>query len=324
LVVKYDKLGQNRTVIQSVTIERFKRFEAATFTFEGQHVVLDGLNDSGKTTVLQAISAWSLALSRWRELNRFSQVKGYYTKAPIARQAFSAAPIQRFDLLWFNRKYKGKVIVEIQFGGGWSIAMEFLADTMEQIYVRPKRGTNPLALFNADLETVFVAAMSGLGRQEPLYSVPATVADILGQAKSGDVLKNILVQAFRDENAWDALTRSMDKLFGYRLLPPEPGFAYIEAEYQIGSDGPIFDLSGAGSGSLQVMLLLAILNLWPNSVILIDEPEAHLHPELQKTVCQELVAVAEQQHLQLIMATRSQIIIDAVMEHRFQTIRIPN
>jgi len=65
--------------------------------------VLAGPNDAGKTTVLQAVASWSLALSRWCERKSLSRVKGYYVKVPVARQAFTAVPLQRFDLLWLDR-----------------------------------------------------------------------------------------------------------------------------------------------------------------------------------------------------------------------------
>ena len=48
-------------MIRAVTIRRFKRFEEVTFELTGRHVVLAGPNNMGKTTILQAIAAWSLA-----------------------------------------------------------------------------------------------------------------------------------------------------------------------------------------------------------------------------------------------------------------------
>ena len=52
-------------MIEAVRIRRFKRFGDLEFRFPGS-VVLVGPNDSGKTTALQAIAAFALALRTWR------------------------------------------------------------------------------------------------------------------------------------------------------------------------------------------------------------------------------------------------------------------
>ena len=92
-------------MIRSVRIRGFKRFGEVEFRLPG-HVVLAGPNNTGKTTLLQAIASWALALRRWRELNDFNRRNGY-RKVPIARQAFAAVPLGSFDLLWTDRRYHG-------------------------------------------------------------------------------------------------------------------------------------------------------------------------------------------------------------------------
>lgn len=299
-------------MIQSVAIRRFKRFNELSFDLHGRHVVLAGPNNMGKTTILQAIASWSLAFSHWKQLNDFQRHGGYYTKAPIARQAFSAVPLRRFDLMWADRDYKGNMEIEIRSTEGWAITMEFIADSTEQIFVRPQQTVRPALLRDARLESVFVPAMTGLSKEEPLYARPETVADLLGQAKPGDVLRNLLYQAGQSETAWMALTKSIEHLFGYRLVPPDATGAYIVAEYQVGQGGPRFDISSAGSGFQQILMLLTFLNTRPATVLLLDEPDAHLHVILQDAIYTELRAVAERQNSQLVMATHSEVIINSV------------
>src|SRR5438552_13924161 len=85
------------TAIRRVRIEGFKRFDNVEFVLPG-HIVVAGPNNAGKTTLLQAIAAWNLALTRWKELNDFQLHNGHYARAPLARQAFSAVPLRSFDL----------------------------------------------------------------------------------------------------------------------------------------------------------------------------------------------------------------------------------
>ncbi|MDP2646841.1 MAG: AAA family ATPase [Desulfobacterales bacterium] len=299
-------------MIRSVTIRRFKRFEEITFDLNGRHVVLAGPNNMGKTTILQAISAWTLSFKKWKERNDFRKHGGYYAKVPIARQAFSAVPLRRFDLMWANRHYKGNIEIEIKSTAGWSITMEFIADSTEQIFVRPVQSVDSGVLRTADIPSVFVPAMTGLSKEEPLYANPETVADLLGQAKPGDVLRNLLHQAHQSQTAWAELCRSIQNLFGYQLIPPDAAGAYIVAEYRVGPDGPEFDISSGGSGFQQVLMLLTFLNIRPATVLLLDEPDAHLHVILQDSIYGELRAVAERQRSQLVIATHSEVIIDSV------------
>jgi len=94
-------------VIHTVRIKGFKRFKDGTFRLPG-HVVLAGPNNMGKTTVLQAIASWALALRRWRESNDFNPRRGY-ARVPIARQAFAAVPLRSFDLLSSDRRYPSTI-----------------------------------------------------------------------------------------------------------------------------------------------------------------------------------------------------------------------
>jgi len=181
-------------MIRRLTIRRFKRFRDETFEFPG-HVVFAGPNNCGKTTVLQAIAAWGLALNRWKELNDFQRHGGGYTRAPIARQAFHAVPLRAFDLLWIDREHgRGAIEIEIESTKGWKVAIELLADSSEQVYVRPGKAAEPAVVREAELRTVYVPAMTGLGVAEPVYQRPK-LDQLLGQGKPGDVLRNLLVEA---------------------------------------------------------------------------------------------------------------------------------
>ncbi len=297
-------------MIKRVVIRRFKLFDEVTFDLPG-HVVVAGPNNTGKTTLLQAIAAWALALNRWKELNSYQRHGGAYEKAPMARQAFSAVPLRRFDLLWRDRAYKSQPIeIEIETAE-WALQMEFLPDSTEQIYVRPSHAHDPGLVRKVSLPTVFVPPMTGLSTDEPVYQRPK-VDQLLGQAKPGDVLRNLLVEAHGKGEAWQSLADSIARLFRFEILPPDQTGPNIIAEYKTRSDGPRFDIASAGSGFQQVLMLLTFLHARPASVLLIDEPDAHLHVILQDAIYGELRGVAARQRSQLIMATHSEVIVNTV------------
>ena len=318
-------------MIHTVRIRGFKRFKEMEFRLPG-HVVLAGPNNTGKTTVLQAIASWSLALRRWRELNDFRLRRGLaYGKAPVARQAFSAVPLRSFDLLWTDRRHRGQIEIELRHDAGWSVTMEFTADSTEQIYVRPQAKTIAIPkastvsrlttkesakekaslLRELDLRTVFVPPMTGLGIDEPLFQ-PPKIEQLLGLGRPGEVMRNLLVEASQNERAWSALKASISKLFGYELLTPNASGAHLLAEYTMTKDGPRLDIASAGSGFQQVLMLLAFLHTRQGAVLLLDEPDAHLHVILQDAIYYELRTVAARQRSQLIVATHSEVIINSV------------
>ena len=296
-------------MIRTVRIRGFKRFDDVEFHLPG-HVVLAGPNNTGKTTVLQAIASWSVALRRWRELKDFNRRQGY-TRAPIARQAFAAVPLLSFDLMWKDREYRGRIEIEIRHDTGWSVTMELIADSTEQIYVRPRADAPADTLRNLDLGVVYVPPMTGLETNERLY-LPAAVEQILGMSRPGEVLRNLLVDASLDDAAWAALQDSIGKLFGYELLVPDATGPYIRAEYRMTKGGRPLDIASAGSGFQQVLMLLTFLNTREGSVLLLDEPDAHLHLILQDAIYHELRTAAALHRSQLVVATHSEVIINSV------------
>ena len=302
-------------MIHTVRIRGFKGFgREVEFRLPG-HLVLAGPNNTGKTSVLQAIASWSLGLRRWRELNDFNRRRGY-TFAPITRQAFTAVPLRSFDLLWTNRLYlrKRPIEIELRHSDGWSITMELVADSTEQIYVRPASDAPQNLLQSLDLSVVFVPPMTGIGIDEPVFQ-PPKIEQLLGLGRPGEVLRNLLVEANRDEVAWKSLQDSIGKLFGYELRPPESSGAHIVANYTESDRSvarPILDIASAGSGFQQVLMLLALLNTRPESVLLLDEPDAHLHVILQDVINHELRSAAARQRSQLVVATHSEVVINSV------------
>jgi predicted ATPase len=298
-------------VINRVTIRNFKRFRDITFDLPG-HIVIAGPNNTGKTTLLQAIAAWGLALNRWKSLEDRDRDGTAYAKAPLARQAFLAVPLRGFDLLWTDRSARDPIVIEVRSSLGWTLGMEFLPDSTEQIYVRPLHNTDPNVLLGDDvMEPVYIPAMTGLSTDEPLYRRPK-LDQLLGQGKPGEIIRNLLVEAHESEEAWSELSKCIERMFGYEILPPDSVGPDIIAEYRHRPDGPRLDVASAGSGFQQVLMLLAFLHTRGKSVLLLDEPDAHLHVILQDVIYSELHTVALIKQSQLIIATHSEVIINSV------------
>lgn len=298
-------------MIREVIIRRFKRFEEATFRLDG-HLVLAGPNNCGKTTMLQAISSWSLALDEWRQLWDPNRRNGAYSRKPVARQAFLSVPLLRFEQLWHRGDYRkeSKIEIEILTMRGERVAMEFIPDSTEQIYVRPTGATDPEVLANLRLPIRFLPPTSGLALEEPVYQ-PKFLDLRLGRNESGAIVRNLLL-AVAATDAWTDLSQSLQRMFAVEILVPDGRGAVIRSEYR-DRHGLVHEIGSAGSGFVQVLGLLAFLYGSPaGSVLLVDEPDAHLHVILQDTIYSELRRIAQTRGAQLIIATHSEVVINAV------------
>ena len=305
-------------MIQTVRIRGFKRFTEVTLRLPG-HVVLAGPNNTGKTTVLQAIASWSLALRRWRELNDFNPRTGY-TYAPIARQSFTSVPLRSFDLLWMNRLYSARVQVEVEIRPSRRLVGDYgVQSRQHRTNLRPAEGrcANGRCYASSILGVVFVPPMTGIGIDEPVFQ-PPKIEQLLGLGRPGEVLRNLLAEASRRRiRVGCAPGVHGEALRVQACFRPTPSGPHIRAEYRLAdADGVAralhFDIASAGSGFQQVLMLLAFLNTRPGAILLLDEPDAHLHIILQDAIYHELKTVAARQRSQLIVATHSEVVINAV------------
>jgi hypothetical protein len=305
-------------MIRKVTLKNFKRFADVTFDVPG-HLVLAGPNNTGKTTLLQAIAAWAFGYAKWCELNTDGNPrKNGHPWQDLERGQFSAVALRSFDLLWNNRQRKEPLEIGVQLDGlAAPIVMEFQFKAPGLARVRPRRDANVLFLKVAGaFTTTFVPAIAGLAREERRLADKESIFELLAQARAGEVLRNLLVQAHQQDDAWLALNAALARMFGIALLPPTRG-AELTCEYKQVNDlarpgSPSFDVSTAGSGVLQVLLVLSLMLTQQGTVLLIDEPDAHLHLILQKTIYGELRSVAAKHNSQLIVATHSEQVIESV------------
>ncbi len=319
-------------MIRRLTIKNFKRFPEHRFEL-ADSVVLAGPNNSGKSTLLQAIATWKLGLDRWiaqRKGNKKSRAVRR-SGVSITRADFTPVPLREMNLLWEDRRVSGgsgeprliEIIVEGHNDGKpWECGLEFQYANPELVYVRPRNAKKldqsamvafpPQAAEN--LGVVYVPPLSGIERDEPRRD--RGMQDLLvGQGRPGEILRNLLweIEKNGEKEEWKELGAHIRDLFELELQRPSysPAQPYIVCEYLEPGHSRQLDLSNVGSGTLQVLLLLAFLYARPATVILLDEPDAHQHVILQKQVYDLIRKVAHERRGQMIVATHSEVVLDA-------------
>ncbi|MCC5790414.1 MAG: ATP-binding protein [Opitutales bacterium] len=324
-------------MITKISTQFFKRFGSQDFSLTPL-TLLAGPNNSGKSTLLQAAMVWNLAMQKWWE----KKGPGSRSKAkdrqgaPITRQEFTALPLPSMDQLWTDthtslRKDEGKqgaprpMVISLHGvddeKNEWQFGFEFRYSGPEQIHVKPVADDLPhLETARKRITVVYVPPFSGIGVNETRHDRPYQDM-LIGQGKGGDILRNLLLEvAEADEgNAWLKLEKIIEEVFHYRLLKPSyDGTPYITCQYLKGIPAgrgfgglPPLDVSTTGSGFHQVLLILAFMLARPSSLILLDEPDAHLHVLLQKQLYDILRSLCHQSKGQLVIATHSEVLIDS-------------
>ena len=202
----------------------------------------------------------------------------------------------------------------------WSCGLEFDYANEECFYCRPLRTGNDRASPRmevpnevADVQVAFLPPMSGLAAVEPKWE-PGRINVLIGEGQTAQVLRNLCFQIHSQETAngaWDTIVAEIRGLFGVELLPPtyitERG--EITMAYKEQSGKPL-DLSSSGRGLQQTILLLAHLYVNPRTVLLLDEPDAHLEILRQRQIYKLLTETAEQQGSQIVAASHSEIVLN--------------
>jgi len=322
-------------VLTSLRVKNFKRLEDVEIEL-GKTVVFVGPNNSGKTTALQALALWEIGLRKWVEKRSAKDTPEKRPGVTINRRDLIAVPVPDANLLWRAlhvraiKRENGKqdtrnIRIDIVVSGvtddrTWECGFEFDYANQESFYCRPLRVNEdaqpsrmpvPSALAEAPVSVAFLPPMSGMAATED--RLPDGAVNVrIGEGRTAEVLRNLWfqIQSADDQTSWLALVSQIKNLFGVTLNPPQfiKERGQITMSYEEG--GIELDLVSSGRGLQQTLLLLAHLYTHPRSVLLLDEPDAHLEILRQRQIYQILTQTAETQGCQVIAASHSEVLLN--------------
>ena len=319
-------------MLTRLRVRNFKRFGELDIEL-GDPVVFVGPNNSGKTTAMQALALWDCGLRLWSEKYADRKVPAKRPGVTVGRRDIVSVPVPTARLLWRNqsvrhvsrdsgRQVTSNILVDVLVDGvaadgtEWQCGMEFDYANPESVYCRSMRITGsdsermPVPAEVLKTPTAFLGPMSGLAANEARLD-PGAIDVRIGEGRTADVLRNICYALWkRDREKWERVVRRLRTLFGVSLDDPVylPQRGEITMSYK--EHGRTLDLSAAGRGMQQTLLLLAYLGANPGAILLLDEPDAHLEILRQRDAYRSLTRAARETGGQVIVATHSEVLLN--------------
>lgn len=313
-------------LLHYLEIENFKRFGDRQRIELDHPAVLIGPNNCGKTSAIQALALWSQAVKTWYDVRKDSSAKER-TATSINRLNIVAVPVQRTRFFWHNTQVRAGnkdiplvITVGVEYKGEvTALPMRFRNQGDELVYCTPDSsvvGDLDLMGHAARLKVELLYPMSGLETEEPLLQ-PGRIDVLLGQGQTAQVLRNLCLIVARDaEEDWRRISGLMKRLFNVELSKPrETTRGSIELQYRQLGVKEALDVSSSGRGFQQMLLIFAYLYSHKGSVLMVDEPDAHLEILRQKQVYVLLRDIARENGSQVVMVTHSEVILDEALDN---------
>lgn len=313
------------SALESITVRGFKATKDATIPLD-RVAILVGPNGCGKSSVLQAIH-WAARAASYvlpknaKEMISFERLDYVPSSEPLST-------LHKGDL----KSDTASTPVEVVFSHR-PVAGEAASAT---IRIRAARNRGGITAYmdggsavtpykqRFQFITAYIPGLAGLSEKESILAQPT----LRRQAASGDaggVLRNILLNLRSRRIGEVDETEGRDRLLRLNQLVQQvhPGIqvdvTFDEREdYHIsatirtdGLAGQSRPLEAAATGVLQVVQIFAYLILFEPKVMLIDEPDAHLHPDKQERLIEALERAASEYDAQIILTTHSPHIVRA-------------
>ncbi len=355
--------------IKKVELKKFKKYKNSTIQLNDELSLLVGGNNSGKSSLLQAMATWQFCKTlleiekgrvSWTE-NATNQGVGLgivdftpmfipslshlWTNLKSQKQTEDDGYTLKIKLFW-DDSLKNEKFLEI----GLSLANDrlFIKNTSSNLALQEIQNDDGSPNNENIPQIAYLPPFAGITDRESRLS-PAMRNRLIGQGLSGGVIRNSIydihlenqnkrrrlkegrnkiankdLNLLRETDPWEILQKTLFDLFSLKLeVTPfnEKYHSYLKIECVAGVvNGYQFkkhknfnarDIMVEGSGFLQWLSVYTLALSEEFNVILLDEPDAHLHTQLQKNLTERLEEITIKKGKQVLLATHSTELIRA-------------
>lgn len=341
-------------MIEKIKIEKFKKFTDATVTVSPQGLsIIVGGNNSGKSSLLQALALWNFAknvivFSKGRNaLDEHSRKDG----VGVSFEDFTPMNIPSFDYLWTNLKFVGSYTMKIKVYWKIESIEKFLeigfSLTQDRLFV--KKTSSNISSTDRIPEIAYLPPFAGITEKEP-WLTAADRRKQIGRGLSGSVIRNLIYDFYneyerefkeaaalprrrmnarrkelQESTTFGKLNKILAEVFAVQLFPPNFSSEfhnYLKIPLKKGTwSGDSFqpfsafsarDIMAEGRGFLQWLGTFCLLLNNSIDVLLLDEPDAHLHATLQAELIKYLELLSLDTGKLVLFATHSSEVIKSV------------
>jgi energy-coupling factor transporter ATP-binding protein EcfA2 len=303
--------------IESVVIRRFKRLEEIELSL-GDVTLLIGANNAGKSSILQAIH-FAVSIAQTARLVG----EGVSWRNDSFELSFNPSQLLYSPVADVLSLATGGTLQEPRPS---QIEIELKDDTGARCTVGLRRGRNrniAVAIVGRQIGeqlmdltrpfTVYAPGLAGVPKDER-YLSPGVVRRVVARGDANLTLRNVLRMLRANAAAWDAFIQDMRSIFEGIAIDiefDEDTDEVIEVFFQF-PGGPRLPVDAAGTSVLQASQILAYISLFKPQVLILDEPDSHLHPDNQRALCDLVFRLASERQFQAIISTHSRHVFDSM------------
>jgi energy-coupling factor transporter ATP-binding protein EcfA2 len=160
--------------------------------------------------------------------------------------------------------------------------------------------------------SIFVPGLAGVALREERRT-DAIVTTGIAQGDANLYLRNVLLRLIGDKPKLEKFHTIMGEVFpGLTIHSTFDDKVHQHIDILVDVDSQRVPLELVGTGTLQAIQLVAYTTMYDPGLLLLDEPDAHLHPSNQRILAATLLKIAEQGNAKIILATHSRHIFDAL------------
>lgn len=299
--------------LTKLTVEKFKKVDKVELDLHPLNVIVGG-NNSGKSSVLQGIHFSIIAAIASREAGRDT-----YTQDSLL-----FCPARNFEDLRHGSPYTNQANF-----GFLRLSASSPDDGDSQYEVRIYRARNDgnvgcvrrgnpklgaLVASSDSLFSIYVPGLAGIPQAEQ-FRTESVVRRGVASGDANLYLRNVL-WLINEKGKLDELQVWMRGLFPkfHIWLAFDPRMdVFLSVEISTtGAAGRRCPLELVGTGVLQALQIFSYVSLFSPRLLLLDEPDSHLHPDNQGLLARALQYIASETSTQIIVSTHSRHLVDAL------------